>query len=314
MRYLEEAVSSASQLVSSKSASTGEVSTVARASRTVERRNLRKGSMLPPASVLCLGLVWLCAASLQAQETETTSQVRVEKRVIMVDEDGKVVELEGDGVTTHLGAGGEHEAFVWVSEDGDLDALGGDLTIGLSGGFLGVETVELTEALRDHFGVPTGEGVMVSNVVEDSGAMLGGVAAGDVITAVAGTTLSSSSGLGRLVRQHEPGETIDLEIWRDGKLLALPVQLGERQRSTVHLDREGASSFKFRILGSGDEINTFEFRSEDAVEDVLKYFDGPEWRERVRRLETMDLDQVEARMRELEAKIKSLEKQLEEDG
>ena len=240
-------------------------------------------------------------------------RVRVEKRVIVLDGDGNVVteDVSGHG---HVGASAsERDTFVWVSESGDGTVFETDIRMGISGGFLGVETVELTEALREHFGVPAGEGVMVSNVVEDSGAMTGGVDAADIITAVAGSTLSSSSDLGKLIREHEPGETVDLEVWRNGKMLVLPVQLGERKRSMVHLDRQGPSSFRFKILDAEDGVNSFEFHSEDAAEDVLKYFEGPEWLERVQRLETMDLDAVEKRMRELEAKIRSLEKQLEDN-
>ncbi len=275
------------------------------------RSSRQSWSFSAVALLVVTGLGLSLVAAGHAQES-AEARVRVEKRVIMVDGDGKVIELDGDAVTTHGGIGGdEHDAFVWVSDDASGATFSADVLVGLSGGFLGVETVELTDALRAHFGVPAGEGVLISNVVDDSGAMIGGVVAGDVITGVAGSSLSSSSDLGKLVRQHEPGETVDLEIWRDGKLVTVPVQLGERKRSTLHMDRQGAS-FQFKILGAGDEVNTFEFRSEDAVEDVLKYFDGPEWRERVKRLETMDLDQVEERMRELEAKIKSLEKQLEE--
>lgn len=99
---------------------------------------------------------------------------------------------------------------------------------GGAGGYLGVQLIGLTEALRSHFGVPEGQGVLVSEVSEDTPAWRAGLEAGDVITAVGSEEVSSSSALARMIRSTEPGASVDLEVWREGQPITITAQIDER--------------------------------------------------------------------------------------
>ena len=91
-----------------------------------------------------------------------------ERRAVFIGDDGSVSELHGD-------------ANVWVSDDGESSNVrvikmgagnefhfgdGHDLMIDTGGSYLGVQLSELTDQLRTHFGVPEGEGVLLSEIVE----------------------------------------------------------------------------------------------------------------------------------------------------
>jgi hypothetical protein len=95
------------------------------------------------------------------------------------------------------------------------------------GGFLGVELTALTPELRLHFGAPEGAGVMVARVVEDSPAWRAGVRVGDIVTGIAGESVDGPASLAHGVRDRG-GETVDLEVWRDGRLEQVAVALEER--------------------------------------------------------------------------------------
>ena len=60
------------------------------------------------------------------------------------------------------------------------------------------------------------------------GAAKAGVKDGDIITAVGGTKLDSNTSLRGALMLHKPGDTVTLEVLRDGKTLSLDVTLVAR--------------------------------------------------------------------------------------
>ena len=101
------------------------------------------------------------------------------------------------------------------------------------GAFLGVQLSELTPELRTHFGVPDDVGVMVGKVVDDSPALRAGLEVGDIVTAVGDKPVASASALSRAIRGHEDGDTVVLEVWRDGQVQKIDATLEEREREVA---------------------------------------------------------------------------------
>ncbi len=54
---------------------------------------------------------------------------------------------------------------------------------------------------------------------------------GDVIVAVDGDEIVGETDLPRLIAQHSPGDTVTVEVIRDGESRSLEVKLGERPDS-----------------------------------------------------------------------------------
>jgi S1-C subfamily serine protease len=69
-------------------------------------------------------------------------------------------------------------------------------------------------------------GVLVVEVAPGSAAAAAGLLAGDVITSLDGVAVTSMAELATLVRDHAPGETVVVEVVRDGEALELTVTLG----------------------------------------------------------------------------------------
>ena len=93
---------------------------------------------------------------------------------------------------------------------------------------LGVTVAPLSDQLAAYFGVK--EGVLVSEVLENTPAASAGVRAGDVITAANGRGVQSSMDLMREVREAEPGSTIELGVTRDRKETTMKVTLPQRSQ------------------------------------------------------------------------------------
>ena len=91
---------------------------------------------------------------------------------------------------------------------------------------LGVKIMDVTDAQTDQqLGVCT-MGVYVVEVTKGSGADAAGVQAGDRVLAVDDTAVSDSSALKNYLKDKGIGDTVNLQVERDGKVLTLAVTLG----------------------------------------------------------------------------------------
>lgn len=182
---------------------------------------------------LCLVAIALLLSAGAARALD--EERRIVKKVQIVCEDGDCEQHAG-----HEGDG--HHSVSWFSGDGPGRFTFGQL---MGGGFLGVALTELTPELRAHFGVGEDEGVMVSKVLDDSPAQKAGLEVGDIVTAVDSKRIGSGHSLSRIIRGKEAGESVLLEVWRDGSMQNISAAVEEREdsRHTLHhafmLDCEG---------------------------------------------------------------------------
>jgi putative serine protease PepD len=97
---------------------------------------------------------------------------------------------------------------------------------------LGVTTVPLdtvADEVREQLEVTAEEGAFVVEVVPGSGADEAGLEQGDVIVSVDGEEIATSNErLGEIVREHEPGDTIEIVVDRSGEELTLTAEIGRQ--------------------------------------------------------------------------------------
>ncbi len=139
-------------------------------------------------------------------------------------------------------------------------------------GYLGVSLVEITPALREHFGVASDTGVMVGGVEADSPAAKAGIQVGDILTGIDGERVDSVSGLSRAVRRMKAGETVTLDLSRDRAKKQLKVAVAERQPKQIHLSGLGPKIRKYSWAFSEDSEKNLErlYERLDEMEKKLK--------------------------------------------
>lgn len=93
-------------------------------------------------------------------------------------------------------------------------------------GRLGISIQELNQSLADSFGLKKPMGALVGSVENGSPAAKAGLAPGDVILALNGRDISTSSELPALVADIHPGELAKLQIWRKGGSREIEVRVG----------------------------------------------------------------------------------------
>jgi serine protease Do len=95
-------------------------------------------------------------------------------------------------------------------------------------GYLGVQITELDPEVAAKLGLAKDTGVVVGSVFADTPAARGGLKAGDIITKVAGKTITDSNKLQGLVMGLPLGKETPVEILRDGKQQTLNVVIEEQ--------------------------------------------------------------------------------------
>ena len=83
-------------------------------------------------------------------------------------------------------------------------------------GYLGVQIAELTQELAEKEGLENIEGVYVAEVTEGGAAKLAGMKSGDVITAIAGKKVNTTTQLKESIGQYRPGDKVEVEVNRNG--------------------------------------------------------------------------------------------------
>ena len=90
---------------------------------------------------------------------------------------------------------------------------------------LGIRMLDITSEVQQYYGLSTLDGVYIVEVVDGSAADKGGVVEGDIITAVDGTPVNSSSELQEKIARHNPGDEVKLSVLRSDKKIDLTVRL-----------------------------------------------------------------------------------------
>ena len=109
--------------------------------------------------------------------------------------------------------------------------------------WLGISTLPLRPDIARAFNLPVKEGIIVGDVYRGSGAAAAGLRPatvresiygislqqlGDVILAVGGRKVASIDDLQNALQDKKPGETVDVELLRQGSRVTVPVRLSER--------------------------------------------------------------------------------------
>jgi membrane-associated protease RseP (regulator of RpoE activity) len=167
-------------------------------------------------------------------------------------------------------------------------------------GHLGVELVDITPELREHFGAPREAGVLVGRVTPDGPAAKAGVRVGDVITAVDGQKVGDDTDLRRKIRGKRDKEVAALEILRNRSRQTVKAQIEQKDTSELDLG-ELIGARARRVIVDPERINSL-------VDRAMQSAELPERLERRREVE----ERLQQRTQALEQRLERLERELKE--
>ncbi|MBV8604876.1 MAG: DegQ family serine endoprotease [Pelomonas sp.] len=114
---------------------------------------------------------------------------------------------------------------------------------------LGVTIQDVNQTFADSFKLERPAGALVASVEDGGPAAKAGIKSGDVILKVDGRDIVASSDLPNIVGLDQPGDTVKLDVWRDGKHQELSVKLGNAANKRGQLAASGDSASPGAKLG-----------------------------------------------------------------
>ena len=127
--------------------------------------------------------------------------------------------------------------------------------------WLGIEDQDLVPAIAEAMKVEAHTGVLVANVTGGGPAEKANMKAGDVVLSVSGKALRETRDLKREVLAREPGQTMELEILRDGKRYRTDITLGTKPEAPIdplpmqNATAQSSMGFRVRELSAAEAKN-----------------------------------------------------------
>jgi membrane-associated protease RseP (regulator of RpoE activity) len=154
--------------------------------------------------------------------------------------------------------------------------------------YLGFSPLDISGELREHLGAPQDNGVLVQSVKENGPAAKAGLRVGDVVVSVDGSPVESAWTIGDQLDGKKAGDSVRLEIVRKGARQTLVATVEER------------SGDDLKMLAPMDLPGFEHFKNGD--------FPGP-WKVRVE--SSANCGDLQVKIKELEARLKDLERKLQ---
>ena len=102
-------------------------------------------------------------------------------------------------------------------------------------GWLGVGIDPVTEEVANQAKGQIGVGVVINSIFEGDPADLAGLKVGDIILKIGGSDIDSPNKMIRVIGSITPGQTINMDILRDGESRVFPVKLESKKKKTNNL-------------------------------------------------------------------------------
>jgi len=174
------------------------------------------------------------------QETQYSIQdfIQTDAAINPGNSGGPLVNIEGQvvGINTAIASGtGAYQGYGFAIPVGIVRNVMDQLiaTGEVRRAVLGVSIQAVTPLDAQALNLDRARGVLVSDFddrVQPNPARQAGLEPGDVVLEVEGRPVETVSALQQAVAFHEPGDTVELTVWRNGNERDIDVRLGERPR------------------------------------------------------------------------------------
>jgi serine protease Do len=125
-------------------------------------------------------------------------------------------------------------------------------------GYIGATIQDVTPEIADSLGLSAAKGALIADLANGGPAQRAGLQSGDVVVKIDGRDVVSASDLTRQVALVRPGEALNFDVRRDGKMLPISIRSGLRpaQPQLASYDGQGGgAASEGQVLGMRLEPN-----------------------------------------------------------
>ena len=192
----------------------------------------------------------------------------------LVDADGKLI-----GINSMLSSySGDYAGVGFAIPINYAIGLANDIMAGKepTHAALGVSISQVNSQTAQRHSLSTNSGAYVANIYEGTGAADSGLQVGDIITAINGKPIASTTDVTLEVRGYDVGETVTVTVNRDGKSVDVPVTLTSDE-NIVAATEESVQQWQQQQLGpngngSGGQGGTTDDLSQEELELLMRLF------------------------------------------
>ena len=192
----------------------------------------------------------------------------------LVDADGKLI-----GINSMLSSySGDYAGVGFAIPINYAIGLANDIMAGKepTHAALGVSISQVNSQTAQRHSLSTNSGAYVANIYEGTGAADSGLQVGDIITAINGKPIASTTDVTLEVRGYDVGETVTVTVNRDGKSVDVPVTLTSDE-NIVAATEESVQQWQQQQLGpngngSGGQGGTTDDLSQEVLELLMRLF------------------------------------------
>jgi C-terminal processing protease CtpA/Prc len=158
---------------------------------------------------------------------------------------------------------------------------------------IGVSMQSLSGKLGEYFGVPDGEGALITEVMKDTPAEKAGLKVGDVIVQVDKEKVPSPSDVSSIIHEKQKGDKVDLVVVRD------------KAEKTITLEVDEIESYG-SADPSGMYMQYFNQGNQQGHNPALWFQDMPKNDDTQRKMDELQskLDEMQRKLYQLERKMK----------
>lgn len=121
-------------------------------------------------------------------------------------------------------------------------------------GWLGVLPQDIDPQMAELFDADVTEGVVITEIVEDSPAEEAGIERDDIVITLDGKPVRDGMAFRNMVAAIDPGRKVDIEVIRDGRTKRMTVEIGEQESGEVAADREEPEAVSPLFTGVSLEV------------------------------------------------------------
>ncbi len=118
--------------------------------------------------------------------------------------------------------------------------------------YMGITAVTVTSSTAQYYNMA--EGAYIYAVDETACAAKAGLKVGDIVTAMDGEAVTSSSDLVTMVRRHKAGDTVTMDVYRNGDTVQLTITFDEKKQESNETGSEQEQQ-----ENQGQQGNLYEF-------------------------------------------------------